>query len=639
MMRLSGTACAISARCMSESENLLSLLSSSSFPGIGRKTAKRLIDRFGGDLYEILRSGNRRRLAGSLTPRKIQALLDGWECVSAQEQVVRWLDHHGVDPAMGRQIVRVWGKDSLEKLSENPFRLLAMADWKVVDGLAARLGVPNDDPARLVGAAEAAAYRQINEHGSTWISADKLLVGVADFLSRGINSSEANNLASQAISLGKDTKALLRVDSGYQVPGAYFAEREIEGWVAQRLNNAQPDAEPKREKGWGQDYGLTIEQERVVCNALRHPLSIFYGPGGTGKTFTVRAICDFAERAGMRITLLALAAKAARKLEAAAGRPSMTIARALHRLRMSDFQDAMAIVDEFSMVDLLDFRQLIRRLPSSAHLVLCGDSAQLPSIGPGRLLHSFIQSGAIPSQELTFIHRQSSGSGIPVKLRAIRSGLLPDLPAFDWMSTDKQGLYFLPCTPGNVARLVLRLFNAYLTAPQIISPLQKGPFGALSLNRFVHLQLRGDAKLAPGTPVVFTSNITLTSGDEVVNGLQGRIHSVLRQDAIHPDTPHVIVDTEQGLIICTQTETESILELSYVLTVHRAQGSDWDTVIAVLPPCRLLERSMVYTALSRCKQRCVVLAPDVEALRGAVAARPAHELREDRLFLTRKVAQ
>ena len=95
------------------------------------------------------------------------------------------------------------------------------------------------------------------------------------------------------------------------------------------------------------------------------------------------------------------------------------------------------------------------------------------------------------------------------------------------------------------------------------------------------------------------------------------------------------VEAEDERIVCSLRETESYVELAYALTVHRAQGSDWDTVIAVLPPSRLLERAMIYTALSRCRQKCILLVPDMEALWQAVKNPPSYEAREDRLFFNR----
>ncbi|MBD2232514.1 AAA family ATPase [Phormidium tenue] len=620
--------------------NLHKVLTGPDFEGVGKSTAEKAITAFGEELYEILTQKDRNRLTQVLTVKKTDLLLFGWRKVLAQQEIIQWLDRNEISPSAGTVVFRIWGHASLEKLKANPYRLLAVAPWKSVDRLAKQLNIPPDHPVRLIGASEQAVYSYIDESGSTWINQKRLRISIADLLKPRWNNSlpSLSQIAEQAIELALKTGALFAVENGFQVPGAYFLEREIEDWVLNHLTLPSLASQPVELVSAVQRIehtNLTQEQYKVVLNAAEKNVSLFYGGAGVGKTFVIKAICTAAEMANKRPVLLALAAKAARKMTNSTGRESMTIAKALLKLKTNDFVDTVVIIDEFSMVDMLDFRHLLKRLPKSASLVLCGDEAQLPPIGPGKLLHSFIRCNQIPSQELTVVHRQAYETGIPQTLSAIRNGVLPDIASFDWENSWKQGISLIQAEWKAIPSLVTRVLDALNLEAQVISPLSESQLGAKALNSRIHQHSYGTSDLQLSTPVVFTANTTLSSGKRVINGLQGRIVNIINAAPRNPDLAHVEIEAEDERIVCSLRETESYIEMAYALTVHRAQGSDWDTIIAVLPPSRLLERAMVYTALSRCRQRCVLLVPDMEALREAVHNPPSYEVREDRLFFTR----
>jgi len=623
---------------MSEHANLLRLLSSEAFPGIGKATVERLNRHFGNQLYEVLDQGNKKVLAGVLTKNKVDALLNGWSFTLSERAVAQWLDRYGIDPSLGASIQKAWGRGVVEKLSENPYRLLLFMGWQTVDDLAEKLGISADHPVRLVGAAEASAYAALDDHGSTWMSHEELVQALVDLLVSRTGQDKATLLACNAIEIALETNALLQAGDGYQVPGAWFGEREIEAWVRRRLtiptaylddhdvlNIAQAD----------QNITLTYEQRIAARNALQKRVSVFYGGAGVRKTSVVTAICALAERQGKRPILLALAAKAVRKLANQTGREAMTLARAQHKMTGADFENAVVVVDEFSMVDLIGFLSLIRKLPETSHLVLCGDVAQLPSIGPGRLLFKFINSSFIPSQELTVTHRQAAQTGIPEKLSEIREGRVPNMQEFDWRNPYAEGVFMLGCEGKDVRalkRLITKLLNAFKGDAQVISPLARFSLGCRALNDYIHRYITGSEEYVTGTPVVFTANKKLASGGEVVNGLQGVVKSVLQPQRRFRSDPYLEVETDDGVFIVELSESESWLEKAYALTVHRAQGSDWDTVIVILPTSKLLERSMIYTALSRSKHRCIMLAPDLAVVERAVARPPAYLERRDWLF-------
>lgn len=619
-------------------ENFLNALSGGAFPGIGQATAAKVIRLFGDRLSDVLDRADISALLELLTEKKARALLRGWVLHREKLTVAQWLDEHGVGAEVGALAWKVWGQASVEKLSSNPYRLLAFCSWSKVDGLAARLGVAVDSPVRLVAAVEQAAYEALDS-GGTCCTRNALAESVAELLSKGkAVPGDFFTLALAAIDLAVETGAIIFWEEGYQVPGAFFSERDIEAWLLRRqLANATTVTDVTR---WvtafqeGQGVILSDEQIVVIKNALDAPVSVFFGGAGVGKTFTVKAVCDAAEALiGKPPVLLALAAKAVRRLTEATGREATTLARCLHRMQTSSLEGRMVIIDEASMVDLLTFRNLVRKLPDTSNLVLLGDPGQLPPIGAGNVLHDFLRSGVVPLQELTQVHRQKAESGLPAFLGKVRRGEWPELPPFDWLDPLRLGLSILRVSEHQVHRVCERLMTVLGDDTQFISPQVQGRNGTRSLNTILQRAVLNQDEWVVGTQVIFTKNERLSSGDEVVNGQMGRIQQWCARRPRSEFAPWLRVSTDQGLVTVTLGEAKHGLELAWAISVHKAQGSDWETVVAVLPPHQiLLDRSMVYTALSRCKSRCICVVPDVAAVKTAVEQSPSHERRRTGLF-------
>ncbi len=599
---------------------LKDILAGPLFQGIGASTARTLEAHFGDELSAILDKQDARVLSRIITKKKAESVLRGWRSYAVKRDLMDWLNAQGIDQDIGEIAYRVWGHETLGRLRANPYRLLSFLDWREVDRFALKLGVDSRAGCRLVACVEAAAYDVLEHSQATWVLASALRNKVSSMLA--CSEDEATSALAQAIVDG----VLIEVDGGYQVPGAYYAERFIEDWISKRQSSTEVEEEWLSQFA----YGLSDEQCAALLNAVRSNVSVFHGAAGTGKTHAIRAICNACIALGERPILLALSARAARRLEVAAGFPSMTLAMALLRLRPSDLSKSIVVVDEFSMVDMIDFRRLLRKLPGDARLVLCGDVAQLPSIGPGRLLHSFVHHGSAPVQHLRRVFRQESPC-IPMALNEIRQGKLPNFPWFDWANPQREGIFVAECAGDQIPKMVSRL-HATFTDVQVISALNKSPLGAKSLNGVLHRSTTKGAAPVTGTPVVFTKNAVLQSGHEIINGLQGVVTGVRAANPCRPLTPYLCINTDIGEVECTRAEWDSFLEFGYVLTIHRAQGAEWDTVIAVLPKCRLLERAMVYTALSRCRTRCIVITDDYEAISHSVRSKSIHESRDDRLF-------
>lgn len=585
--------------------------------GVGPSTVQKLRRKFGDALPSILDAEDRARLLEATTPNKADAILRHWNFRRSHRALEAQLAGWGLPNVSADRALSLWGASAGSLLSADPYKLLAIASWREVDAAALSVGFHRDSPRRLAAACEAGAYMSLERSGATLISERDLKSQVEALVG-------SEGLAAAALAAALNAGAILQLGDCFQVPGAYYAEREVEAWVIAKAG------EPTRDQvAGGADPTLTPAQRQAVENALTLPLSLFHGPAGTGKTHIARAICQAAVEQGETPVLVALAARAARRLAEASGHEAMTIARAEKVLANWNGSSMLLIIDEFSMVDLLEFRKLIRRIPASARVVLCGDVAQLPSIGPGRLIHSFVRSGIVVCTELADSQRQVEGGRLRRAVEELRAGILLRCGADS--GTDYDDFDVISGSERELVRFAKACYSE-LPHPQIITPFAKGRLGSRRVNLDIHLRETGSMGPSPGAPVVFTKNVETALGFSVLNGQQGLVEIVWPHKLNRPLAPVVRVRSGFELIDLTQSDWDCYVEFGYALTIHRAQGGEWDSVVALLPMSPFVDRSMVYTAVSRARKRCIVLASSVDWLREVVAKPPLVASRLDGLF-------
>jgi exodeoxyribonuclease V alpha subunit len=601
--------------------------------GIGKAKAKRLWEEFGPHLGAVLGQGDLEKLTRVLSAECAQKLVDAWRAVSEEAGIVAFLDHHGFDLHLANKIRKVWPRDTLAKLRENPYRMLTFAAWEKVDRMARLLGLADDDPRRRIAAVEACLYRRLDAK-HTLTSVGMLVGDVAAALRCGESTARA------AIDLAWRGHAIIAAAHGYQPVGAAVMENVVAGYLRGLLAGS-PGPERNLFSGdlasivaesierYRSNTGLQLNaaQYRAVEMAVHHPLSVLTGGAGTGKTTVLRLVHDVAERAGVPVLQMALSGRAAQRLRTATGREASTIAAFLRAaaLRLVDpASEPLIVIDESSMLDLPLTYSLVRALPARARLLLVGDPYQLPPIGFGLIFHVLAASPSVPRVELVEVHRQAQSSGIPQIADAVRHGVVPSLPDFVGCTC---GVNFIDAADDAIMDNLVRVLTEWKGCDdvQTLGAIKRGANGIRAINATMHAYASATKKklegwdLAEGEPIVYLVN-DYEKG--LWNGSLGRID-------------HVVSTAGKRAMACSLDGVEHELleedfqhvDLAYAITVHKAQGSQFKRVIVPVTRSRLLDRTLIYTALTRGIEQ-VVFIGDRNAFEGAIIATPHSQERQ-----------
>jgi exodeoxyribonuclease V alpha subunit len=386
------------------------------------------------------------------------------------------------------------------------------------------------------------------------------------------------------------------------------------------------------EKQWG--LVLAPLQRAAVEAAAANAICVITGGPGVGKTTIVRAVLNVFTRSRLRIRVAAPTGRAAKRLVESTGREATTLHRLLEfEPRSRRFQrdrnrrlDAdVVVVDEASMVDVPLASALVSALPNAARLVVVGDADQLPSVGPGAFLRDLLQSGAVSTVRLNEIFRQAERSHIVVNAHRVLAGELPETADKD----DPRADFFVIARrdPDEAASTVLELVleripKRFGLSPerdiQVLTPMHRGAVGTIALNQ------RLQEALNPGGRPLAQAGGRLRVGDKVMQTRNDHEREVYNGDL------GVIasVDEETGTVHVRFAEHEAEYEpadldalvLAYATSIHKSQGSEYPAVVVPLLTTHfvMLSRNLLYTAVTRARRLCVVVA-DPRALRMALA--------------------
>ena len=640
-------------------EHIVSFMANNpAFEGIGYVKARKLWDTLGMRLYDALDDANVDVLAAVLTRERAMQVVSAW-VQYGDSRTLQWLQAEGIDLEIGQKVLQFFGQETPEKLKEDPYRLLSFcASWRQVDAMAQRhFGMQPDDPRRLQGAIEEACYR-VFASGHTMVLSAKLMNVLQSLLGSQTKTFRWRSLVPTALAQGLTNGSFVIGHHGVQPLGALVMERQVAKAVSDRLTAKDTVLMSQAEVSdilaayeATESIELNTEQRQAVHLASEKSFMLITGGAGVGKTTVLKALYKVYDQAGVEVVQLALAGRAAKRMQEATGRTASTIANFL-RSAKELHGPCVVVVDEASMVDIVTMHRLVELLDSKVRIVMAGDPEQLMPVGPGLVLHALIRVPAVPLVELKVIKRY--GGDIAVAAVAIREGAWPSL------SSDETGaIAFIRCSDGRtaagtslIAETVLDLYNLDSTNTQILSARKNGVDGVKTINSLCQSNATAGNKpmmvrsvqheqmaLTPfnlGDPVLCTRNMWDRG---LQNGSLGLIVEVedpprLQSNEDSPDADHALawVLWDDGVRRPVVEAMLDDLELGYAITVHKAQGSQWPRVIVPLTGHRLLDRTLVYTAVTRA-QRQVILVGNEDAARTAVQELPRAKQREVALDL------
>ena len=631
------------------------------FVGIGQVKARKLWDAFGERLCAHLDGGDVAELSTVLTPDSAAQVAAAW-AQHGDSRTLQWLQAQGFDLAIGRKVLKFFGHETAKKIEDDPYRLLSFcATWRQTDALAkTHFGIAMDDPRRLQAAIEEACYR-IFGAGHTSVLSSGLMDVLQGILGTQTKTFRWRGLIPTALSQGLSNGSFVVGLHGVQPLGAMVMEREVAQAVADRLSSVVTALLPADHID---DLLLAYEAaERIELNqhqrdavhlASAKPFVLITGGAGVGKTTVLKALYDVYDRASITVTQLALAGRAAKRMQEATGRPASTIANFLRNSKEGSIGErAVVVVDEASMVDIITMSRLCQIVGRRSRLVLVGDPAQLMPVGPGLVLHALTKVSQVPLAELTVVKRY--GGAIADAAASIREGRWPELP-----SDPKSAIAFISCparpsdaNETSIARTVLQLYKEDPVNTQILCARRNGPDGAKGLNVLCQSELMAQAKAVRiwdeqheafvrvgfhlGDPVLCTRNLWhrgLQNGSlGVVVQVDDEPRMMTNADGAETSLALGWVDWDDGVRRPIVEEMLDDLELGYAITVHKAQGSQWPRIIVPLTGHRLLDRTLVYTAVTRA-QRQVLMVGDQSAAKKAVEGLPRAHARQVSLDLT-----
>jgi exodeoxyribonuclease V alpha subunit len=585
---------------------------------VGPLGAARLVKRFGAD--EVLAAIDRdpERILGSIPgigPRRIVGAVASWRDQRELRELRLFLDGHGVDAASASRIARHFGAGSIAQLQREPYTICELdgIGFGTADALARALDTPLDAPDRLAaGVLHALTLAETEGHCHL---PRRELVERAQRLLGGTPVADAID---ELQARGK-----VIVDGELVADARLHAiEERLAGHVRALL-----DSEPamRLRRVTRPTHGAFVpsdDQWRGVTQALAHRLSILTGGPGTGKSATMRALVELVKARTGTTRLCAPTGKAARRLSELTGADATTIHRLLEWIPGEGFARGadepiegcdVLIVDEASMLSVQLAEALLGAVGPRTHVVLVGDVDQLAPVGPGRVLEDLLDAGAVPSVRLTEVFRQAARSMIVRAAHAINDGELPALvprpdDVRDFFVIEREGARAIFDEVCELA--ATRLPAHYELDPaadvQVLAPMHKGPVGIDALNDELRARLNPDGARIEGT--------SLRVGDKVMQTRNSYEHDLFNGERgvlVHhdPERERVHFAGEDGRRLLLPVDALDTLRLAYAASVHKAQGSQARAIVVPIFGGHriMLTRNLVYTAVTRAQDVCVVV--------------------------------
>ena len=638
-------------------------LGSGAIRGVGEALAARIVKKFGDDTFRIIEE-EPERLAEvkGISERKAQEIAVQMEEKKDLREALVYLQQYGISNTLAVKIYNTYGMEMYSVMRENPYRLaedVSGVGFRIADEIAGRIGIHTDSDYRIRSGILYTLLQAVGE-GHCFLPLELLLRRASELL--GVSE---ENIRPQVDNLIMDRKLVAKGDAVFAA-AYYYAELNCANML-RNLNIPMLEAENlpaqdmairKRLERMAENLSMELDelQLKAVEESIKNGLFILSGGPGTGKTTTINMIIRYFESEGMDIFLAAPTGRAAKRMTEATGFEAKTIHRLLElnsalsdddtrranfeRNQENPLEADVVIIDEMSMVDIQLFQALLKAILPGTRLILVGDVDQLPSVGPGQVLRDLMNSEAFPMVTLEKIFRQAGESDIVVNAHRINKG---EQIALDNKSRD---FFLLERNDVNVIykhmiQLIREMLPKYVNATpfdiQVLTPMRKGSLGCETLNGILQRYLNpadphkkehsyGNTVFREGDKVmqiknnyqleweiVGRYNIPIDKGMGVFNGDMGRVLE------INETMSTLLVEFDDGRRVNYPFSGLEELELSYAITIHKSQGSEYPAVILPLlgGPRMLFNRNLLYTGITRARN-CVTILGSSETVRNMI---------------------
>lgn len=628
---------------------VVNYLSSDKFPGIGKRTAEKIVEVLGESAIDrIIDDPSVLEEVTVLNEKKRQVIVETIRLNHGMEQVIVGLNRYGFGSQLAFSIYQTYQEETLSVIQENPYQLVEDIEgvgFKRADNIAEQIGIQADSAVRI----RAAILHEVFEHsirsGNTYVQADVLLEEAIRTLeaSRPVEISP-DQVANEIITLVEHGK-IQQEETKLFENSLYFSEWGI-GTSIQRLLSRKKEIHYEEEevqknirmieKRLNIQYGDS--QQAAIEEAIKSPLFILTGGPGTGKTTVINGIVSlFAELNGLSLDLkdytqemfpILLAAptgRAAKRMNETTGLPASTIHRLLGltgreknpSLTAKELEGGLLIVDEMSMVDTWLANTLLKAIPTNMQVIFVGDKDQLPSVGPGQVLHDLLQINEIPKCELNEIYRQGDGSSIIPLAHEIKEGKLPT----DFQKNQKDRSFFASDI-GHIEEYIRQIVTkakAKGFTPQdiqVLAPMYRGAAGIDALNKMMQEIFNpndGKKKEVKWNDTVYrigdkVLQLVNTPELNVFNGDMGEIVGITLAKDSEDKVDELVLQFDNNEVTYKRNEWNKIT-LSYCCSIHKAQGSEFRMVLLpmVHQYSRMLQRNLLYTAVTRSKELLILL--------------------------------
>ena len=586
--------------------------------GIGPIMAKRIVKHFGQETFDVIDNTPDRLLeVPGIGKERKERIMASWERQKGVKDVMMFLQGHGVSTAYAVRIYKHYGKESIEKVKENPYRLaddVFGIGFKMADQIASNLGYTKND-LRRCKAGVIYTLNQLAIEGHCYAERKQLVATSKELLEVEEKS------VKEAIEHLTFEQNVIVEDNNIYLPMYYYSEVGVAKKIRLLLSRCGDLSKAKLDmEAIGERTEIEYDEVQVqaIEQAVRSKVMVLTGGPGTGKTTTVLGIIAALEAMKKKILCAAPTGRAAKRMSEATGKEAMTIHRMLEynpevgfgRNYENPLDGDVLIVDESSMIDIMLMNALIKAIPLKMRLILVGDIDQLPSVGAGNVLRDIIDSDVVPVVRLTKIFRQAQTSRIVTNAHKINHGDMPDV------SNGKDTDFFFikeedaPMAAekivGIVSRRIPKAYGYGIGDIQVLVPMKNGASGTTALN--IALQ----QAVNPEGQFIQVGQYKYRKGDKVM-----QIRNNYNKNVFNGDVGTVTaIDTEEHtmtVLFDKEVEYDSgdmvELTLAYATTIHKSQGSEYPVVVMPLLMSHyvMLQRNLVYTGITRAKKLCIIV--------------------------------